>query len=428
MLLRLLAFVVLLSLSALPATAQEQPLKDQLQQPVQEPAQPLHEPLQPMQEPAQTLQAPLEPTQEPAQTLQAPLQPAQEPAQTLQEPLQPTQEPAQTLQEPTQPVPEPAQAAGEQAQPKRASYLPAKDNYDVFVLGDLLAGGLYAGMERVTVGDREIKVRGRFKEDSGIARPEFYDWNDAIPKILESNKVDIAVILIGTNDAQAMTDGVERLEFGTPQWTALYSREVDRLINTVKQGGAAVYWVSLPPMAAPSYNASISQIAEIQKRQAEAASVRYIDVRGQLTEPDGKMMVRGPDDTGDMRKLRDNDGIRFMKVGNNKLGKMVLDVLRAEINLARNAPLATDEVAAPIIEDATGKQETGRLLPNWMPADGGFPAESGKSDAAGDGKTDFALRGAITQPPVETPASRLFKLGEAPPPVAGRFDDFSFTE
>ena len=43
------------------------------------------------------------------------------------------------------------------------------------------------------------------------------------------------------------------------------------------------------------------------------------------------MMVSGPDDTGDMRKIRDNDGIHFMKVGNNKLARMILDVLEADI-------------------------------------------------------------------------------------------------
>ena len=201
----------------------------------------------------------------------------------MQEPAQ--EEPGPALQDMMQPAAQPCRArAARLRTAKRNTYLPAQDSYDVFVLGDSLAGGLYAGMERLTIGNKEIKVGGRFKEDSGIARPEFYDWNDAIPKILESNKVDIAVILIGTNDAQPMTDGVERLEFGTPQWTALYSREVDRLINTLKQGGAAIYWVSLPPMAAPSYNASITEIAAIQKRQAEAASIKYVDVRPQLTD------------------------------------------------------------------------------------------------------------------------------------------------
>ena len=226
------------------------------------------------------------PTQDSVVPLQVPLQPPEQSVKAAQEPLRPAEQPVESVQ-----VPAPV---------KRNTYLPAQDSYDVFVLGDSLAGGLYAGMERLTIGDKELKVGGRFKEDSGIARPEFYDWNDAIPKILESNKVDIAVILIGTNDAQPMTDGVERLEFGTPPWTALYSREIDRLINTLKQGGAAIYWVSLPPMQAPSYNASITEIAAIQKRQAEAASIKYVDVRPQLRAiirvcPDSRTDQRGRD-------------------------------------------------------------------------------------------------------------------------------------
>ena len=181
-------------------------------------------------------------------------------------------------------------------------------------------------------------------------------------------------------------------------------------------------------MQAPSYNASITEIAAIQKRQAEAASIKYVDVRPQLTDPDGKMMIRGPDDTGDMRKLRDNDGIHFMKVGNNKLSKMIIDVLRTDIGNARSNTPVTEDIVAPIVEDATGKSETGQIPPEALASEGSLPVESGKSDAVGNGKTDLALKGAITQPPPESPASRLFRTGEAPPPVAGRFDDFSYSD
>jgi hypothetical protein len=326
----------------------------------------------------------------------------------------------------TPPQPDQAATAQPEQQAPRKSYLPNKDSYKVFVFGDLLAGGLSAGMSRLNVGNPEIKLGVRFKEDSGIARPEFYDWNEAIPKIIESNAVDIAIIMVGTNDAQAMSDGIERLDFGTPPWTALYSREVDRLINTLKQGGVAVYWVSLPPMAAASYDGAITQIAAIQKRQAEAASIRYVDIRPELTGEDGKMLVRGPDDTGGIRKLRDNDGVSFMKVGNNKIGKLVLDVLNSDIALARSNTPSTIESSS--LEGAGAIKDQESLLS--PPAAGEIvnPAEDGKADAGPGGKTDFALRGAITQPAPESPAKRLFKYGEAPPPVAGRFDDFSFAE
>jgi hypothetical protein len=337
----------------------------------------------------------------------------------------PTQDALQTPEVTPSQSEQAAPAQPEQQEPRK-SYLPVKDSYKVFVFGDYLAGGLSAGMSRLNVGNPEIKLGVRFKEDSGIARPEFYDWNEAIPKIIESNAVDIAIIFVGTNDSQAMTDGIERLEFGTPPWTALYSREVDRLINTLKQGGVAVYWVSLPPMAAPSYDAAIAQIADIQKRQAEAASIRYIDLRPELTGEDGKMLVRGPDDTGGIRKLRDNDGVSFMKVGNNKIGKLVLDALNSDIALARSNTPSTIESSS--LEGGGAIKDQESLLSGSAAAAGVDPAEGGKSDAGPGGKTDFALRGAITQPAPESPAKRLFKYGEAPPPVAGRFDDFSFTE
>src|SRR5690606_25261720 len=97
-----------------------------------------------------------------------------------QEQPTPTQDPIAPLLQSLEPAEQPSSIdAGEAAQAKRNTYLPAQDSYKVFVLGDSLAGGLFAGMERLTVGDKEIEVGGRFKEDSGIARPEFYDWNDA---------------------------------------------------------------------------------------------------------------------------------------------------------------------------------------------------------------------------------------------------------
>src|SRR4051812_36770804 len=68
---------------------------------------------------------------------------------------------------------------GAPALAQQKPYLPRKDSYNVFVLGDSLAGGLGAGMTRLAQNDPEIVMDGRFKEDSGLARPEFYDWNEA---------------------------------------------------------------------------------------------------------------------------------------------------------------------------------------------------------------------------------------------------------
>src|SRR5688572_19017076 len=69
---------------------------------------------------------------------------------------------------------------------------PPSDGYNVFIIGDALAGGLWAGTGRVADRCPGFAVDGRFKEESGLARPEFYDWAAAVPKILERQYMDIA--------------------------------------------------------------------------------------------------------------------------------------------------------------------------------------------------------------------------------------------
>ena len=79
-----------------------------------------------------------------------------------------------------------------------ASYLgEPREGYKIFVIGDSLAGGLWAGLTRQIREDDRLSVTGRFKEDSGLARPEIYDWPRAMQGILERNQFDIAVVMIG---------------------------------------------------------------------------------------------------------------------------------------------------------------------------------------------------------------------------------------
>ena len=94
----------------------------------------------------------------------------------------------------------------------------SRSEYAVFVFGDSLAAGLWAGSQRVVKGNPRLKVKGRFKEGSGLARPKFYDWGNAISKIVESNPIDIAIVLIGTNDRRDIRQGEATLEFGSDGW------------------------------------------------------------------------------------------------------------------------------------------------------------------------------------------------------------------
>jgi uncharacterized protein len=213
----------------------------------------------------------------------------------------------------------------------------------ILVIGDALAGGLGAGLARMA-DSKAYVVTNRFNEESGLARPEVYDWSNRLPKILESNDFDAAVVMLGSNDRQQMRDGNERYAFGSAEWNRLYGARVDSLLDLLDDAGVKVYWIGLPAMGDADYDAAIKSIVDLQRARAEAKGATFVDMRPHFLAPDGSYTDTGKDDTGAVVKLRGRDGISFFKQGNNRMGQIVLDAF------AKSQPAAVAETAQPIAE------------------------------------------------------------------------------
>jgi hypothetical protein len=317
-----------------------------------------------------------------------------------------------------------AASAQEVKQDKQETpYFASKDLYQIFVLGDSLAAGLWSGVSRMIDGDMRISLNGRYKEDSGLSRPEYYDWNGALPKILSSNKIDIAIVMIGSNDAQPIREGQMRFAFDTKEWRQAYVKQVDELMASLKAAGAAVYWMEIPPMEADKYDESLKTISAIHAERAKAAGIRFVETRAALSE-NGKYSESGFDDTGEFVRFRSRDGVHFLKEGNDKLASLVVAAINKDIEVAvAAAPVApppetsTDVFGQPSATlPVAGKAESeAKQLP---------PA---KSDYAGElpMPADPAMAQLAKTTVPGTDASRLFSRGEAIAPRPGRFDDFS---
>ena len=88
----------------------------------------------------------------------------------------------------------------------------------------------------------------RLNEESGLARPEVYDWAATVPKILEGNAYDVIVVMLGANDRQMIRDGEMRYDFGTPEWAGAYAKQANLLLDQLAASNARVIWVAPPPM------------------------------------------------------------------------------------------------------------------------------------------------------------------------------------
>jgi hypothetical protein len=297
----------------------------------------------------------------------------------------------------------------------------------VLVLGDAIGGGLGAGLIRLTQDGGRFDVSIRFNEESGLARPDVYSWPETLPKIFATNRYDVVVVLMGSNDRQLIRSANERLVFGSPAWTAAYNARLTEFLDGLTASGARVFWVAIPPMADQAYDKDMQAISELQRQQAEARGFTYLDFRAEFSDPDGSYTDTGTDETGAVRKLRGKDGISFFKAGNNKLAQLVLQAIesgsarppgpRAAIVVEAPKPPG-EERAVPIFGQnlAFGKILT--IEPKDIRAD---------AIAVAGGKLlpSAAFQAILGMTVAGSGAEKLLRKGEIAPVPPGRADDFS---
>jgi hypothetical protein len=307
----------------------------------------------------------------------------------------------------------------------------------LLVLGDAIGGGLGAGLVRLGEASGRYDVTIRFNEESGLARPEVYDWAATVPKILAGNDYDIVVVMIGANDRQMIKSGNERFAFNSQGWIERYTRQVDVLLDRLAQSGARVVWVSLPPMASASYDEAVRAVNAIQRTRVEARGMTYIDIRPALSNPDGSYSDTGPDETGTVRKLRASDGVFFFKAGNNRMAQLVLEALD------RNAPPVPLQAGKTSLTVAPAKPSPS--VPAPVPAARPQVPVFGQTGLAGDIQTirpedvtavavlvgrdavsaSAALQAIRALAPPGSEAEKLFTTGAASRAPRGRVDDFT---
>ena len=302
----------------------------------------------------------------------------------------------------------------------------------ILVVGDAVGGGIGAGLLRMAEAEGRFDVAIRFNEESGLARPEVYNWAETLPKILEGKRYGIIVVMLGTNDRQQIRDGNLRYAFNTPDWIAAYRQRLDQVLDRLAASGAKIYWVGIPPMANGDYDAVMQAISALQKERAEAKGAVFLDFRRQLVNPDGSYTDSGPDDTGTVRKLRARDGVTFFKQGNSRMGQLILEAI------TKGAP-APQVVAAPATAVESGKTSRQPVAEVEVPLFGSLdafgadlliqPKDVSNVAVLATGGGPLPPNGALlalqqlARPGSQ--AERLFATGTAAAAPAGRADDFA---
>ena len=247
---------------------------------------------------------------------------------------------------------------------KREPQAAHKGPYNLVVLGDSLGDGLWAGLYHVLRKDKQFKVIKKSKVATGLVRHDYYNWNKVVQEVAADTPIDIAVVVMGTNDRQAMVVDGKRYARFSPEWEKLYAERVEEFIDTLKATGAQIYWMELPVMRSPNFDADMQKFNRIFKEETRKEGIQFVHTRDLGTDESGAYEAYGPDRFGHKRLLRAEDGVHFSMAGYELLGKRMADRVKQGLKEGAPVPVAMAK-ARPELE--AQPEEPEQLAANAQP-------------------------------------------------------------
>ncbi len=183
-------------------------------------------------------------------------------------------------------------------------------------VGDSLGEDLGLGLGYTMGSNRLVRIVQDAHGDSGLARPDYYNWPAVLESELSEYHPQVVTILIGGNDAQNFLVNNEPVVFGTAQWHTIYSQRVALMMKETLKAGAKMLWVGLPIMQDPTFAASMQMLNAIYKAQALAhPGVTFFPTWKLFSNAQGQYTAYLTNGSGQTVLARDPDGIHIAPPG-----------------------------------------------------------------------------------------------------------------
>ena len=225
------------------------------------------------------------------------------------------------------------------------------------VIGDSLGVLMQQGLMEAFADRPEMAFLRKARESSGLVREDYYDWPKNVRDLLNAPEhLDLVVMMIGSNDHQAIRDGNDYVDALTPRWREIYGNRVEALAAQFRARNIPLVWVGMPIMKNERMSGDMIQFNEIYRERAGKAGAIYIDIWEAFLNQGAKYDAIGPDVNGEMAKLRTADGVHVTKAGARKLAHFVeADVKRAyEAVTAKSDPALAVLTPPPPVREKPG--------------------------------------------------------------------------
>ncbi|GEM_PF-5234524 len=292
-------------------------------------------------------------------------------------------------------APQPAAKPAAKAQPEKAAK-PLR----ILVLGDSLADGIWAGLYWESRRSGQFEALRFAKNGTGLSRADYYNWEQKAKSLINAQKPDAVVMMVGINDRQALyaTDNKKRYRFRSEEWLKRYKARVRAVMRHSQNKKIPLFWIGLPIMRDQNMRKDAEYFNAIYKEAAtEFANIFYVPLWNVTLDENGQYSSYRRTTAGKVKKFRASDGIHFTMSGYSILATHITASLTANIPTLRTDAL---QIAA------TDSEETAKTRPPKRPSE---PASQKQPEA----KQTAAQTGQKTSPETK-PAQKTETAPQAP--------------
>ena len=183
--------------------------------------------------------------------------------------------------------------------------------------------------------EEQLKAAGysvtrRTRGSSGLARPDFFDWQKEVRRLREAIKPHGTICMFGGNDGQGLFMGKKRawIRWHEEGWVAEYGRRVRAFAEGAAPAGEHLFWIGMPPMRSPKLNGRMNRMNQIfRTAMSSHTNGHFFDTAPVLGTGNGayadSIVVNGK-----RARVREPDGVHINRRGAKVLVNHVVPEIR----------------------------------------------------------------------------------------------------
>ncbi len=206
-------------------------------------------------------------------------------------------------------------------------------------------------LERQLESDLGVEVQRHGRHSTGMARPDYFDWNARARELHADFRSDLVIAQFGGNDGQGLTDrdtGRAVAPFFTDDWDAVYGARLEAFVDLFSDDGVPVVILGMPAMRNAYHQSKMARINTVTRAASERAGAYFVDTFAMTADAAGNPLSRTEVD-GRTRLLHAADGMHLSLHGSDMVAAGIVEALAGWFTFTRPGAAMAGDVATTAI-------------------------------------------------------------------------------